>query len=296
MLAVLGMGIASAASYCSPCAQPITYAPTVQYVQPVSNPCGPACPPPAPAPEPIAYVPAPAPVACNPCAGTSSTFGLGRTNLPGWYSDDYDYNVSSQRDLGITYLVPTRAGLVETNRIPLTNPVDQYYGTHEELGGRVLDLTDPANRSIEDQNTRDYINDPANHIANPAAAMQSGLNTSNQNAAMNRTMKQTRFDTQNRNNDMNQANQPTMSNTQNQNYGMNQANQQSYLSIPDLNSNVNQNASQINRMDNQVNQTANRLNNQVNQTANQLNKQVGDLTTPSQTTVDSTFPKSTINN
>lgn len=238
MLAVLCSGIASAANYyyVYETSTPVYSGTAVDYVQPASAPCGPICQPAAP----IAYTPAlPEPPACSPCganyasasAPQSKTFGLGRTDLPGWYSDDYDYNVSSQRDLGITYLVPTSAGMVETNRIPLTNPVDQYYATHEEIGGKVVDLTNPANRALEDQNTRAYVGDPANRVANPSAALQRGLSTQTPNYGVN---------------------QPAT-----------QAVQQPSAQMNTMNSQINQTASQLNQLGNQMTNQANQVNSQV---------------------------------
>lgn len=101
-------GTVSAADFCDPCAQP-TY---------------------------VAVAP-PAPILCDACA----TSGITRTNLPGWYSDDYDYTVSSQRDTGITYLIPAMNGFYESHTIPLTNPVDRYYATHEVRNGQVVDTS-----------------------------------------------------------------------------------------------------------------------------------------------------------
>lgn len=106
----LGAGYASAAEYCG----------------------APACGAPVCAAEPV----------CNPCGGS----GLSRTALPGTYSNDYDYAVSSQRDTGRTYLLPTRYGWIESNRVPLTNPVDKYYATHQVGNGRVVETGNPNDR------------------------------------------------------------------------------------------------------------------------------------------------------
>lgn len=80
------------------------------------------------------------------CGPVCNNIGIARTNLPGWYSNDYDYSITSQQDLGITYLIPTGNGFMETNRIPLTNPVDQYYATHKVINGEVVDITNMDNR------------------------------------------------------------------------------------------------------------------------------------------------------
>lgn len=91
------------------------------------------------------YVPAPVKPVCNPCAG-----GPASTDLPGWYSNDYDYTTSSQVDTGITYVIPNQNGYVESHTIPLTNPVDQYYATHQVRNGQVVEtgLPNPTNRSM----------------------------------------------------------------------------------------------------------------------------------------------------
>lgn len=109
----LGAGIASAADSCNPCVQP--------------DYCTPVC-------TVAEVVPAMQPV----CTAFCSDPSLARTDLPGWYSNDYDYSVSSQRDTGISYLIPTMNGFEESNHIPLTNPVDQYYATHAVRNGEVV--------------------------------------------------------------------------------------------------------------------------------------------------------------
>lgn len=71
--------------------------------------------------------------------GNPSLESLRRTNLPGYYSNDYDYADSAHNPNGIDYLIPTQAGLIESKVIPLLNPVDRYYATHTVNNGQVRD-------------------------------------------------------------------------------------------------------------------------------------------------------------
>lgn len=75
------------------------------------------------------------------------------TTLPGRYSNDYDYAVTSQRNTtGIPYLIPTAGGLLESPTIPLTNAVDQYYATHSVVGNQVVRTAPtPPNRAVAAQ-------------------------------------------------------------------------------------------------------------------------------------------------
>lgn len=82
------------------------------------------------------------PVACNSCGPSGDLTALRRTTLPGRYSNDYDYSVSSQVDNGITYIVPTQTGYTESSTMPLTNPVDQYYATHQVRNGQIVQTGD----------------------------------------------------------------------------------------------------------------------------------------------------------
>lgn len=113
MVLGLGAGVVSAADSCGSCAQPDYCTPvcSAQEVAPVLRPV------------------------CTSFCGDPS---LARTDLPGWYSNDYDYSVSSQRDTGVSYLIPTMNGFKESSLIPLTNPVDQYYATHAVRNGAVV--------------------------------------------------------------------------------------------------------------------------------------------------------------
>ena len=113
MIGVAAVSSAKANDLCSPCTAPIRHAPVVTVA---ANP----------------YV-----CDLNMCSSTQ----IARTDLPGIYSNDYDYSVSSQIDTGVTYLIPTQTGFVESNRIPLTNPVDQYYATHRIINGDVVAVT-----------------------------------------------------------------------------------------------------------------------------------------------------------
>lgn len=113
-----------------------------------------------------------APVAqCNPCTPTAcdtcSYSGITRTNLPGYYSTDYDYSVSSQVNTGVGYLVPTRNGLIESDTMPLLNDVDRYYATHT-LGnnGQIIDTSTRYNQQLANQHTR-YISDTELHNSIP---------------------------------------------------------------------------------------------------------------------------------
>lgn len=87
--------------------------------------------------EPVTCV---TPAVCGAtCPGNPSLEALRRTNLPGFYSNDYDYRDSAHNPNGIDYLIPTQAGLIESKVIPLTNPVDRYYATHTVRSGQVVD-------------------------------------------------------------------------------------------------------------------------------------------------------------
>ncbi len=116
MVVGLGAGVAAAADYCEPCVQP--------------DYCTPAC----------TVQPAPAlqPVCTTYCGENPSLAAIAPTNLPGYYVRETSYSVSSQRDTGISYLIPTMNGFIESDHIPLTNPVDQYYATHEVRNGQVV--------------------------------------------------------------------------------------------------------------------------------------------------------------
>lgn len=76
---------------------------------------------------------------CDVCAGNPSLAPLARTNLPGFYSNDYDYSVSARTPIGIDYYVPKLSGVVEDSVMPLMNPVDRYYATHRVINGQVVD-------------------------------------------------------------------------------------------------------------------------------------------------------------
>lgn len=133
-VAVLGFAASSAVAsdFCSPCVKPIVYT-TVYEVQPVV---------------------AQTPLYCDVCASPA----LARTNLPGWYSDDYNYTVSST-NTGITYAIPTQNGFIERDHIPLTNAVDEYYATHQVVGGQVVDTSAGAMASASTQLEMDRLDD-----------------------------------------------------------------------------------------------------------------------------------------
>lgn len=119
LVVVLGVGTASAASFCgTSCPPPVRYAPVV-------NNCAPV----APAPVMNPCVPAPAPVvACDPCGNSgfqsSSVAGYSVNRYSGAYSGvTYENSTDSY-----TYLIPTVGGLMETRGYhPPTNEVDSYY-------------------------------------------------------------------------------------------------------------------------------------------------------------------------
>ena len=128
-VAVLGLAASSAVAsdFCSPCVQPIS----------------------------VQSIAAPAPMYCSVCPSPA----LARTNLPGWYSDDYDYHTTAQHTTGITYAIPTMNGFIESDHIPLTNPVDQYYATHSIVNGQVVDDSAGAMASVSDQLKMDKLDD-----------------------------------------------------------------------------------------------------------------------------------------
>lgn len=109
--------------------------------------------PPAP---PSVVLPPAAPAVCytgcdiGPSCSTCTNPNVQPTTLPGVYSNDYDYSVTSQQNtIGIPYLIPTAAGLLESPTIPLTNAVDQYYATHRVVNNQVVrTAANPPNRSV----------------------------------------------------------------------------------------------------------------------------------------------------
>lgn len=152
-LFVLGLGItvASAYDYCAPACLPVR---TVQsYCEPAPapirlQPANSCAPIPMPAPTPIvrsacvdpcgvpAPMPAPTPImqpanACAPAACPSPSF-----SSYGMYgSTSGMYNPAGGS--GISYLIPTVNGLIESPTIPITNEVDMYYATHQVVNGHV---------------------------------------------------------------------------------------------------------------------------------------------------------------
>lgn len=118
-----------------------------------------------PAPESIVLPPQPAAPAlvstslCNACSApkpvctTCTDPRLQPTSLPGVYSNDFDYAVTSQRNTtGFPYLIPTASGLLESPTIPLTNPVDRYYATHRVINNQVVRTAPtPPNLAVTSQ-------------------------------------------------------------------------------------------------------------------------------------------------
>lgn len=106
------------------------------------------------------------------------------TTLPGMYSRDYNYSVTSQQrnTAGIPYLIPTANGLLESPTIPLTNSVDQYYATHNVVNGRVVRTApNPPNRAVT-ANFNNYFGGISNMNGfsnNPAFAPQTAYTAYN---------------------------------------------------------------------------------------------------------------------
>lgn len=128
-----------------------------------------------PAPQSVVLPPAPeAPLVstavcttnvCNasPVCSTCTDPRVQPTTLPGVYSRDYDYAVTSQRNTsGLPFLIPTVNGLLESPTIPLTNNVDQFYATHHVVNGQVVRTApNPPNRAVSADFSRYYGSNPA---------------------------------------------------------------------------------------------------------------------------------------
>lgn len=147
---------------------------------------------------PACYEPAPivSTPMCTSCAGNPSLAPLARTNLPGTYSNDYDYAVTARTPIGINYLVPTQGGLVETPVIPLTNPVDRYYATHRVMNGQVVDdsaayqmaLSTPILRQIQGNMAAGSAASPALPAAQNANATMQDINRNSMRTSAPATM------------------------------------------------------------------------------------------------------------
>ena len=113
---------------------------------------------------------------CGTCEGNPSLSSLARTNLPGYYSNDYDYSMSARTPTGIDYLIPTQYGLIESPVIPLTNPVDRYYATHTVRNGQVVDESASYRMALSTP-TMNNPNQPAMANAGRTSNLTTGANT-----------------------------------------------------------------------------------------------------------------------
>ena len=111
-----------------------------------SDYCTPAtCQPVRSQPEPYGFV-----SACDPCsavsgAAVSASAPAGGAMISGYSVYPTSYS-STWSNTGITYLIPTMNGFVETHEIPITNEVDRYYATHQIINGQIVTVPYPSTR------------------------------------------------------------------------------------------------------------------------------------------------------
>ncbi len=88
---------------------------------------------------------------CQPATGVAPVASsyYSAASLPGYYSNDYDYHLSARYNDGVGYFIPTAAGLITSPVMPLRNPVDRYYATHEVINGQVVDESDDYQAALE---------------------------------------------------------------------------------------------------------------------------------------------------
>lgn len=240
-------------------------------VMPVSSDayCGSACGTACPAPEVSCSPCAPAPAApvCNPCGAAAN---MNRTNLPGVYSNDYNYSMSSQAPGAMGYIIPTQTGLLESPTIPLTNPVDRYYATHKVINGEVVDVGhDNHNFSVQNDamSLAQYVQDITN---NPSLAQGTVVFDNNANPITSASMANTGSNMQ--------INGTPVVPTSASATATNAVNR------------MNDNMNSMNKAMNTMNENMNTLNNAARNASNVADQNFNNFTNPSNVTNTSTTP------